>query len=144
MTNPTLRTPWHLWGVGVLGILWYLIGLYDFSSTILRETTYTAYFSKEMHAFYDAMPWWAIIAWGGAEFSGITGGILLLRKSRFAVNALIAALIFIFVNSIYNFVIKNAEKALGEAAFYFEALVIVSTVSFLMYALRMRQTGIIR
>ncbi len=143
MTDTALKTPWHLWAAGVIGILWYLNGGYDFSSTILREPSYTAYFSQETHDFYDAMPWWAITAWGAAEVFGIAGGILLLLKSRFAMHAFVAATISIFINLIYNFVLADAGKALGPTAIYFEAFVITSTILFLVYAYWMRTRGVI-
>jgi hypothetical protein len=138
------KTPWHLWLVGLLAILWYLNGLYDFASTITGQVDYTAKFTETMRDFYGAMPVWAITAWGLAELFGITGGVLLLFKSQFALHAFTCAIVAICVNLIYNFVLADASKAIGSSAVYFEIIVVVSTLLCIAYSYWMKGAGIIR
>ncbi len=134
------KAPWHLWVIGLLAILWYLNGLYDFASTTTKEASYTSQFTQAMHNFYDAMPIWALAAWGAAELFGIAAGILLLFKSKFALYAFGCALVAILVNLAYNFIVADASKAIGSNAIYFEAIVVASTLLFLAYSYRMSAT----
>ncbi|MDA9008488.1 hypothetical protein N9K16_00850 [Alphaproteobacteria bacterium] len=137
------KAPWHLWAVGLLAILWYLNGLYDFASTTTRQADYTAQFSEAMHRFYDAMPIWAIAAWGAAEVFGIVGGVLLLFKNQFSFHAFGCGLLAILVNFVYNFILADASTAIGSSAVYFEAIVVISTSLFLAYSYWMSATDVL-
>ena len=50
MTSMTVRTPWHLWAVGVVSLLWNGFGAYDFIMTSTQGETYmrSMKFSQEM------------------------------------------------------------------------------------------------
>ena len=40
MTDMTVKTPWHLWAVGVISLLWNGYGGYDFIMTTTQGETY--------------------------------------------------------------------------------------------------------
>ena len=40
MENAEVRTPWHLWVVGVLSLMWNTFGCYDYTMTKLDSETY--------------------------------------------------------------------------------------------------------
>src|SRR3546814_7159427 len=38
--NTTVKTPWHLWVVGVLSLLWNAVGAFDYTMTKLNDADY--------------------------------------------------------------------------------------------------------
>ena len=57
--------PWHLWAVGLLGLLWNGFGATDFAMTFIdREMWFaTMGVTAEQAARMDAMPAWTYGAW---------------------------------------------------------------------------------
>ena len=89
------RTPWHLWVVGVLSLLWNAFGAFDYT---MSHTQGDAHFRKagmtdaQIAAFHAIPPWmelfWAMGVWGA-----VIGSVLLLLRSRWAVPVLLASLV---------------------------------------------------
>jgi hypothetical protein len=56
--NPTAKTPWHLWAVGVLGVLWNGFGATDYFMTKTQGDAYmqSVGMTAEQIAHMNAMP----------------------------------------------------------------------------------------
>ncbi len=54
------RTPVHLWIVGVLALLWSLVGAFDYLASQLKLDAYMSQFSEEQLAYFYGFPAWAI------------------------------------------------------------------------------------
>ena len=80
------KTPFHLWIVGVLGLVWNSYGCYDYLMTNTRNAEYLAQFPPEMMQVIDAFPLWVMAAWAFGVWGAIAGSVLLLMRSRFAVH----------------------------------------------------------
>ena len=69
-TAAQMRTPTHLWIVGVLSLLWNCFGSYDYLMTRMRNMDYLAGMTPPgidvdtMLAYLDGMPLYAQIGWG--------------------------------------------------------------------------------
>ena len=104
MNQMTVRTPWHLWVVGVVSLLWNSYGAYDF---IMTSTQGEAYFRKSgfddaMIAYFNAMPAWMYVPWTLGVWGAVIGSLLLLARSRFAVHAFGLSLIGAVVSLVYS------------------------------------------
>ncbi|NUS99480.1 MAG: hypothetical protein HOP96_00710 [Sphingomonas sp.] len=104
-TAAPLRTPAHLWIVGILSLLWNCFGGYDYLMTKTRNMEYLASMSPPgvdpsvMLAYIEGMPMYAQIGWGLGVWSALAGSLLLLIRNRFAVWAFglsIVGMIFSF------------------------------------------------
>ncbi|WP_395623209.1 hypothetical protein [Sphingomonas daechungensis] len=93
MATAPLRTPMHLWVVGVLSLLWNSFGAYDYSMTRMRNMDYLAGMSPPgvdpatMLAYIDGMPLYAQLGWGFGVWGALVGSIALLLRKRAAVWA---------------------------------------------------------
>ena len=85
----TVKTPWHLWVVGVISLLWSGYGGYDFIMTTTQGETYlrASGFDQAMIDYFIAMPTWMYGPWVLGVWGAIAGSILLLLRSRWAVWA---------------------------------------------------------
>jgi hypothetical protein len=83
-TSMTTRTPWHLWVVGVLSLLWNGFGAYDFIMTTTQGEAYmrASGFDQAMIDYFIAMPAWMYAPWTLGVWGGVAGSILLLMRLR--------------------------------------------------------------
>src|SRR3546814_11492179 len=54
--NTTVKTPWHLWVVGVLSLLWNAVGAFDYTMTKLNDADYLSAFTPEQIAYFQSFP----------------------------------------------------------------------------------------
>src|SRR3546814_2675554 len=52
--NTTDKTPWHLWVVGVLSLLWNAVGAFDYTMTKLNDADYLSAFTPEQIAYFQS------------------------------------------------------------------------------------------
>ena len=86
-SNSSVKAPWHLWVVGIAGLLWSVMGVMDYVMTKMRNEEYMAAFTLEQLEFFYGFPIWVNAAWAIAVWGGVIGTILLLlRKSSGALQ----------------------------------------------------------
>lgn len=109
MTNIHARTPWHLWVVGVVSLLWNAFGAYDYTMTQAANRAYMAATMEPMGvsvdvalAHFAAYPAWMDAAWALGVWGSLLGSILLLLRRRLAVIAFFVSLFGLFVSTLYG------------------------------------------
>ena len=139
-------TPWHLWAVGVVSLLWNAFGGYDFTMSVTQGETYwrAAGMTEAMITYYNAMPTWMYGPWVLGVWGAVAGSILLLR-SRFAVHAFVLSLSGAVVSLLYVAVIDKAPPPPPEmAVMAYMPYVIVLIAAFLAwYAWTMSKKGVL-
>ena len=80
------KAPWHLWAVGIVGLLWNGFGAFDFLSIQFRGEAYLRDLctNDAAIAYYAAMPWWALAIWAVGTLGALIATILLLLRSKWA------------------------------------------------------------
>lgn len=114
----TTRTPWHLWVVGVVSLLWNAFGGYDFIMSMTQRETYwkASGMTDAMIAYYNAMPTWMYAPWVLGVWGAVAGSVLLLMRSRYAVHAFALSLVGAVVSLLYGTVIDKAPPPPPEMA----------------------------
>ena len=147
-TSMTTRTPWHLWVVGVLSLLWNGFGGYDF---IMTTTQGEAYFrasgmDQGMIDYFNAMPAWMYVPWALGVWGAVLGSILLLMRSRYAVWAFALSLIGAVVSLVYGqFMDPMPELPPAMAVMKYMPYVITVIAAVLAwYAWTMGKKGVLR
>ena len=101
-TAMTTRTPWHLWAVGGLALLWNGFGGYDYVMTQTNNAAYLAQFTPEQRAYFDSFPMWMEVVWAVGVWGAVLGSVLLLLRSKWAFHAFLASLIAFAVIQAYQ------------------------------------------
>lgn len=143
------RTPWHLWVVGVISLLWNLVGATDYTMSQLRNPTWMeagaeqmGVTASQMIAYIDGFPVWMHGFWALGVWGAVAGSVLLLMRSRLAVWSFGASLLGLAATQFYRALAPQPEWARGDVAFN---LVLWSIATFLLiYAVSMRNKGVIR
>ena len=147
-TSMTTRTPWHLWVVGVLSLLWNGFGGYDFIMTTTQGEAYfrASGFDQAMIDYYNAMPTWMYAPWILGVWGAVAGSILLLMRSRFAVPAFALSLLGALVSLVYGqFMNPMPELPPAMAMMKYMPYVITLIAAFLAwYAWTMSKKGVLR
>jgi hypothetical protein len=108
-------TPWHLWAVGVISLLWNAFGGYDFVMSVTQGETYwrASGMTDAMVAYYNAMPTWMYVPWVLGVWGAVAGSILLLMRNKLAVPAFALSLLGAVGSLVYG--LANPMPPLPEA-----------------------------
>ena len=142
--SPTAqRTPWHLWLVGALGLLWNAVGVFDYLMTQTQNESYMRRFTPEQLESLYAFPTWLVGSWALAVWGGALGALVVLLKRRLAVPVLLVSLLAMVVTAIHNFVSADGLYATGGTAPGFVLLIFVVALGLWLYARAMGERGVL-
>lgn len=141
-------TPWHLWAVGVVSLLWNGYGAYLF---IMSNTRGEAFYRElgmpqAMIDYQNAMPMWMYVPWTVGVWGALFGSILLLLRQGLAVWAFGLSLIGAVVSLLYGKVIDPAPAPPPEMAVSAWMPYAIAGIAALLawYAWAMRGRGVLR
>jgi len=146
------KAPWHLWVVGILGLLWngggggknYLdvkTATPEFHATQAEALGTTP---EIVSAYFENYPLWADVFYGFGVWGAVAGSVLLLLRSRFAVWAFWSSLIGFLGGVVYG--VMNPIEGMQNLGFVwiFSAVIALTIVAQLYYAQRQTKTGVLR
>jgi hypothetical protein len=139
-----VRTPWHLWVVGIFAFLWSGMGAFDYLMTETQAEWYMGNFTPEQLEFFYGFPAWLVAFWALAVWGGVLGGILLLLRKKLAVPVFLVSFLCMVVTTIRNYGFANGFEVMGGAgAAAFSLLIFVFALLFYLYARSMRDKGVL-
>jgi hypothetical protein len=133
-------TPWHLWVVGVLTLLWNAVGGFSYTMTRLGMLESLGMSETEI-AFFESHPVWANAFWAMGVWGAIAGSILILLRSRWASTALYVALIGLIGTTIFQYLMIEVPESLQSPAL--TIMIWVTTLFMLWYARKMTAEGVL-
>ena len=147
-TAPGARTPWHLWTVGILSLLWSAFGAFDFIMTTTRGEAYmrASGFDQTMIDYFAAMPAWMYVPWTLGVWGAVIGSVLLLMRSRYAVPAFALSLLGALVSLVYGQFIDPMPALPDKMAMmkYMPWVIAAIAVFLAWYAWTTRKRGLLR
>jgi hypothetical protein len=146
MSKAQEGTPWHLWAVGILGVLWNGFGAYDYFMT---KTSGEAYMSslgmtEAQIAYTNAMPAWMTAIWAIGVWGALAGSLLLLMRSKWAVLVFVLSLAAYVMSLLYNYALSDGAEIMGGDLWIMQAIILAGCVFFAWYAWFARQRGWLR
>ena len=143
--TPTATTPWHLWLVGILALLWNGFGCVDYVMSATRPETWLAQMglNEAQIAYFNAMPAWATAAWAFGVFGGLVGALFLLMRQRWAMHAFAVSQLGWVAGMIHAYGLSDGMEVMGDA--WPMQLVIGAICVFLVwYGWAMAKRGVLR
>ena len=136
--------PWHLWLIGIVGVLWSSMGVLSFVLTQMKVEAVMSRFPPEQRAYFESFPWWAVASWAINVFGGVIGCLLLLLENRLAVQALLASAIGALVTNAGGLFLLGGMKVMVETDALGLTLVPIAVAAFLAYyAWAMSRKGVL-
>ena len=142
--NGHAKTPWHLWAVGAATLLWNGFGAFQWYRQVTRSDSYWGNLTMDQVQFIIAQPMWVEVAFGVGVWTGVLGALMLLLRRRLALNAFVASLIAILVNTLFMQVLSNGRAVFGNGTLIAAIAVIAVAAASIVYAHFARKRGIIR
>ncbi|WP_336985933.1 hypothetical protein [Altererythrobacter aquiaggeris] len=151
MNTIAQKTPWHLWVIGVVTLLFNAVGALDYTMSQLRNRSYLSSMEgsyditvDEMIAYIDSFPAWASASWALGVWGALIGSLLLLFRSRFAVWSFAISIAGVLLTTIYQFSGTMPEALEGPGQIAFAAVIWAVTIGLFFYARWMTAKGVLR
>jgi hypothetical protein len=138
-TGPT-RTPWHVWVVGILALLWNAGGAYTIMSA---QAGTMPDLPKDELAYYAAQPLWFVAVTDVALVGGVLGAIALLMRSKWAVALFAVSLFAIVVTNGYDIGVGTSRMMTNTTTIVVTVTIWVLAVVQWWYATAMRKHGVL-
>jgi len=137
------KTPIHLWVVGVLALLWTLMGVFDYLATQLELESYMSQFTEEQLAYFYGFPAWATAGWALGVWGAFAGAVGLLLRKRWAVWAFGISILGMVVSSIYTLVLTDGATMMGPAGVVFTVVIWIVAIALIVYAWAQAKSGVL-
>jgi hypothetical protein len=137
------KAPIHLWIVGVVSLLWNCMGAFDYSASQLKLEFYMKQFTPEQLEYFYGFPSWAVAFWAFGVWGALAGSVGLLLRKKWAFYAFAVSICGLFVTTIYNFVLTDGAKAMGEGAMAFSVVIWVLALFLLWYSWSQSKKGVL-
>ena len=146
MTDALTKTPWHVWLVGVVAVLFNSIGVFDFVMSMSRGADYmaSAGMTPDQIAHYLEMPGWMTVVWAIGVLGAFLASILLLLRRKLALRLFILSLAAFLVSLLYTYVLTNGGAVMGQQMAITSAVITVLLVFFSGYSRFMAARGVLR
>ena len=141
----TVHTPWHLWVVGVLALLWNSFGCVDYTMTQTRQDEWFAQMgmTAAQLEYFNAMPAWTHAAWAIGVWGGALGAILLLLRRKWAMPVFVVSFLGWLAGAVYAFGMSDGMEAMGPM-WPMQIVIGGACVFFIWYAWMMSKKGVLR
>lgn len=106
--------PWHLWLIGIIGLLWSTMGVVSFLLTQMKVEAVMSGFPPQQRTYFESFPWWAVACWAIGAFGGLIGCLLLLLRTRLAFPVLLASLAGMTVCNLGGLVLLGGMQVMRE------------------------------
>jgi hypothetical protein len=146
MQTAARKTPWHLWVVGVIAVLFNAIGVFDFVMSRIQGSAYlaSAGMSPEQIAHYEQMPAWMTFVWALGVFTAFAASILLLMRRKAAAPIFVLSLAAFLLSQFYTYVLTNGGEIMGQQMAITSVVIAVLLLLFCLYAYWAKKRLILR
>lgn len=146
--SETTKTPWHLWAVGGVGVLWNAYGCYDYFMTQTGGEAYLRDFgmNEAQIAYFYEMPSWMTAVWAIGVWGAMLGALLLLLRNKLALPVFIASLAAYVLSLVYNYLLSDGAAVMGdmEGMWIMQIVILAACIFFVWYAWFATKRGVLR
>jgi hypothetical protein len=135
------KTPWHLWVIAVLTLLWNGSGAY---TIMMAQAGRLPDVGAEEAAYYAAQPLWLVIATDVALLLPLAAAVALLLRSRVAAWLFGLALIVFVVNNVYDLAAGTSLVLVDRGWLIVTAIIAVIAVLQFAYAWAMKTRAVLQ
>ena len=137
-----VKTPWHLWVVGVVTFIWNTGGCVDFVMTQTKNEGYMSAFTPEQLDYFYSFPGWYIVFWALGVWFSLFGSALILFRTKLALPVYLVSLLGFIVGIGYTYFVDVLP---GVTAFnyVFTAAIFFILLFEVWYSFAMKKKGVL-
>ena len=146
MTDTTIKTPWHLWLVGVIAVLFNAIGAFDHVMSMTQGASYmaSAGMTPAQIAHYQEMPLWMMVVWAVGVWGAMLGSVLILLRRKLAFPVFTVSLAAFLVSLIYTYVLTDGGEIMGGQMTITSVVITALLLFFMSYSWLMPKRSVPR
>jgi len=141
MMNEKNKPTKVFWIIGVIALLWNLMGVSAYLAQAYMSDEALAALPEAERALYENAPAWVTAAFATAVFGGTIACILLLLRRKTATLVFIISLIGIIVQMAYNIGISKAAEVYGPGGMLMPVMVLLIGIFLVWYSKTSYQKG---
>ena len=145
MNAMTVKTPWHLWVVGLLALAWNGFGAWIYVMTMMQGASFMA--SMQMTPaqieYQLGLPAWMDALWAVGVWGGVLAAVLLLMRSKWAAVLFVLSLIAMVATAVANFLSPIGREAMGGEVISTSVITVIGVI-FVLYCRLMIRKGVLR
>ena len=140
-----MKSPWHLWVIAIVSLLWNAMGAFDYAMTQTRNPAYMGQFTPEQLDYFYGFPTWVVACWAVGVWLAVAGSVLLLLRSASALWAFILSFLGMILTSVYSYGLAEVSMTdiVGTEAQVFMAAIVFVGLFLILYARRMKIAGVL-
>lgn len=143
MTDNSNKPATSFWVIGVIALIWNLMGVLAYLGQAFMTDEIKAALPKEQQPLYENVPVWATAAFALAVWGGLFACILLLMRKKLAKKLFLISLIGIVVQMVYNFFISKAMDVYGLGGMIMPLMVVILGFYLFWYSKKCVDDGIL-
>lgn len=144
MMNEPIKTPWHLWVVGIVSLLWNLGGVASYLATETGNLEPLGMTGEQID-YFTSFPAWAVAVWALGVWGAALGSLLLILRKKLAVTAFAISIVGLLGTTYYERVVADIPESMQtHGQLWFAAAIWVITFALFLYARRMAASGVLR
>ena len=146
MTDTRSSTPWHLWVVGVVALLFNSIGVFDYVMSMTKGAEYmaSAGMTPDQIAHYQGMPSWMTAVWAIGVWGALLASVLLLLRNKLAFPVFAVSLAAFLVSLVYTYGMTDGGEVMGGQMAIASAVITILLLFFIWYSRLMTKRGVLR
>lgn len=141
MTTATNRPPVAFWIVSILALLWNLMGVMAYITTVTMTPEALQALPAEQQQLYTDIPKWATAAFAIAVWGSTLGCILMLLRKRFAVPVFAVSFAGILVQMTHSLVISKSIEVYGPGGAVMPVMIILIGGFLVWYSRKAQANG---
>ena len=135
------KTPWHLWVVAILTLLWNGSGAYVIMMAQAGRLTDV---SADEAAYYAAQPIWLVVVTDVALLAAVAAGVALLLRSGTAGWLFALSLAAIVVSNVYELAAGTSRVLVDQGALVVTTIIVVIAVLQLLYSRALKKRAFLK
>ncbi|GGG98681.1 hypothetical protein GCM10011416_16120 [Polaribacter pacificus] len=143
MNSTTKKPTTAFWVIGVIALVWNLIGVMAYIAQAYITDEALAILPEAEQALYRDIPAWATAAFAIGVFAGALGCIVLLMKKKLATSIFTVSLLGILVQMYYNLFQSNAMDVYGPGGMVMPILILVIAIFLVWYSKDLGKRGVL-
>jgi hypothetical protein len=138
-----IKVPTHLWVVGAISLFWNAFQAVDYVLSQIRFPDYIAALTPEHLVLLEATSAWVTAAWALGVWGSVLGSVLLLLRSKWAVEAFGVSVLGFLIYGAYMYLLADALIVMGLGHLIFSLVIFFVALALFVYARGMRLRGVI-
>ncbi len=131
------------WVVTVIGVLWNLMGVFQFflEFNYWRNPESRASLDQDLAPFYDSTPAWLYVVFGIAVATGLLGCLGLIVRKSWAVPVFLCSLVAVILQMAHNLLGTKLISVLGPGAAVMPIVVMLIALGLYLYSKKAANMG---